>query len=801
MLLEYDALDCSENNQGVAPVDSEWLGQQGLLSEDYIHSNRKVNGQRPLFRAIEKGDIQTFKVLLKHKAEVNIKPADGCTPLYQACQKGNTQMVYILSRYGARAVFSDDEDSPALSIAIQQGYSLIVELLLNNSLRRWLNDSEAELLIKQASRDAIIKMIENNSFDPSNPADPYQLPREQLLNSAIDDGNSANVTDLVTRRVLIHTINKRNGNTRVHEAANSGQADVINEFIKHGINPSVLNRDGLAAIHLAAQNDKANVIETMAQLNCDINIPTRDDQLTPLHMAAEQGHVESIKQLHVEGAYLDAVSIYGETPLHLAIQSGHLPVIKELIERGAALDAVTHYGDNPIHLAIKYVQSSSVLDKLTQSVDDLSRVDCDGLTPVHLAAKYGQLETLRFFKLLLINHVDRDNSQLWRLYDSQGNSPLHLAALHHHTLAAKWLLQNDLQLIDNTNNQGQKPLDLAQDAAMIKLLEASQSSQQGQTPLDHVAKGKGCNHRVADLLTKRRADPNTYAEDINKGTLRHERAQEYVKGEHERKYCREVLLPLINRGSAALNKDAYNQTLLHFAVCLKELKATKKHVDRLCEFGSLNSQDYRGQTPLHKMACQLPANLDNADQWLYRMLNRRPDVNIKDVYGKTWLDYVGIHCKLDKLQAFVTHAFQKELDLQPSTLKQAFKEHCWHHEIKPELFRLQGTDPRSDDAQQCFKAYHPQYESKLDNIWIWEQLLTNHSLSMADRLSNAVEKVRDYIKSTGVDLIFESSQKLAVASTTKGVRLSSSSYSVTGVHPREEEETEQSSIKSRRFCV
>lgn len=1161
LLFKHGASASSENDQGIAPVDSEWLGRQGLLSEDYIQSNRKVNGQRPLLRAIEQGDMQDFKALLKQKAEVNIKPADGCTPLYRACQKGNAQMVYILIRCGARAVFSDDEHSPALSIAVQQGYSLIVEMLLSNSLKRELYDSEAELLLKQASRDAIIKMIRNNSIDP------YQQPCELALDSAIDDGDSAKMTDLLAKGVLVHAINEHDGNTRVHQASALGHAEVVEVLIKHGVNPSVLNKEGLAAIHLAAQDDKANVIEVMAQLNCDINIPTRDDQLTPLHIAAKQGHVESIKQLHVEGAYLDAVSIYGETPLHLAIQSGHLPVINELIERGAALDAVTYYGDNPIHLAIKYVQSSSVLDKLIQSVDDLSRVDFDGLAPIHLAAKYGQLETLRFFKRLLINHVDGDNSQLWRLYDSQGNSPLHLAALHHHTLAAKWLLQNDLQLIDNTNNQGQKPLDLAQDSAMIKILKANQPTQQGQmslfeaieqkdlnevksllangalvdiyqastnytpmhlavqlgdvdimqvlaqydaidqihqstnvdrmqplhlaslykqkeavrwliqqgadikftdqsnrTPMDlapdpdirsllvsncknaegvrplaaaiaqhdeqkarelidngammdftddqgntalHQAIEHGCeqlagfmvrsgcevdsqnkqgdtplniaartnmkhiialllqhnacvatenqsgvapidyecmhsfvtdskrqanlreentgerpliklltydtgplcygglklsnpqhlqkveaaidngaevharfdrilnqplhlgyqplhlcaikgyqniipslcnkgadvnardfkgrtplhlaaraahpravsrlidhgaqyeltdkqgytafdygNHRVANALTKRvMADPNTYAKDINKGTLRHERAQEYVENKHglfyDRRFCHEGLSPMIDRGSAALNKDAYNQTLLHFAISLKELKATPKRVDRLCEFGSLNSQDYRGQTPLHKMACQLPANLDQADlykadQWLYSMLNRRPDVNIKDVYGKTWLDYVGIHCKFDKLQAFVRHAFKKKLNLQPSTLKQAFKEYCWHHEIKPKLVKLQKTDPRSNDVQQCFKAYHPQYDSELDTIW--EQQLTNHLQSMADRLGSAVEKVRDYIKSTGADLIFESSQKLAVASTTNGVRLSSSGYTVTGVHPRQDQD-------------
>lgn len=1167
LLFNYGASVCIENNQGIAPVDSEWLGQQDLLSRDYIQSNRKVNGQRPLIRAIEQNDLQTFKELIRHKAEVDLEPADGFTPLYLACQKGNAQMVYILIRCGAKTEFSSDEHNAPLSIAVQQGYSLIVEILLNNLLKRGLYDSEAEPLINQASRDSIVKMIRGDSFNP------HQPPRELALDSAIDDGDSAKVTDLLAKGALAHAIDDFDGNTRMHQAAILGGADVVEALITHGVNPSILNQKGLAAMHLAAHDDKSNVIETMARLECDINIPTLDEQLTPLHIAAKQGHVESVKQLHAEGAHLEALSVYGKTPLHLAIQSGHLPVINELIERGASLSAVTLYGDNPIHLAIKYVQSPSVLERLIHSVDELSQINFDGLTPVHLAAQHGQLETLRYFKRLLINNAYSNASQLWRVCDNQGNTPLHLAALHHHTLAAKWFLQNGLQLIDNIIEQNQKPLDLAQDATMIKLLKANQKTQQGQmqlfeaieqrdldkvkslladgalvdiwhasthntpmhsaarwgnvdimevlleydaidqihqstnvdrmqplhlasfhnqkeavrwlikqgadinatdkhnrtpidlstgpgiqsilvnncknaegvrplavaiaqqdeqkarelidngamidltddqgntalhqaidcgceqlagfmvrsgcdvdpqnkqgdtplniaartklkniialllnhnaciatenqsgvapidhdymcsfvnenkrqanlreentqqrpliklltyhlgptiygglklnnpqhkdkveeaidngaeiharcadngqqplhlcakkgyqnivpvlctkgadvnaqdfngqtplhlaartghvvavrrlidhgaqydltdkqgqTPLDYAAKGEGCNSHVANELTKRGADPNTYAEDVNSGTLRHERAQEYMEHKcdpYYGRYCQEVLSPLVNRGSASLSKDAYNQTLLHFASSLEELKATKRFMDRLCQFGSLNSQDYRGQTPLHKMAEQLPAGLGEAGQWLYGMLNRKAQLNIKDVYGKTWLDYIGRRCKLDEFQSFVSHAIKKKLGLQSSTLKQAFKEHCWHQVIKPELFRLQRTDPHSDDAEQFFKAYHPQCDNQLDNIW--DQLVDSRQ-GMTDKLVSAVEQVRDHIQLTGVGLVIDSSAKLEVASNTNGVRLSSSSCTLTGVRSREDDVNqcvdEQANAKAARL--
>ncbi|TGG94344.1 MAG: ankyrin repeat domain-containing protein, partial [Aphanocapsa feldmannii 277cV] len=55
------------------------------------------------------------------------------------------------------------------------------------------------------------------------------------------------------------------------------------------------------------------------------------DGFTLLHLAAEVGQVESIKELLRAGAQLDARNDIGSTPLHVAAQQGQVESIKELL--------------------------------------------------------------------------------------------------------------------------------------------------------------------------------------------------------------------------------------------------------------------------------------------------------------------------------------------------------------------------------------------------------------------------------------------------------------------------------------
>ena len=62
-------------------------------------------------------------------------------------------------------------------------------------------------------------------------------------------------------------------------------------------------------------------------------------QMTPLHYAAQFGHIEVTKCLIEKGAHVEVKNEEGNTPLHEAVDGGHFEVVKYLIEKGAQMDS------------------------------------------------------------------------------------------------------------------------------------------------------------------------------------------------------------------------------------------------------------------------------------------------------------------------------------------------------------------------------------------------------------------------------------------------------------------------------
>lgn len=74
--------------------------------------------------------------------------------------------------------------------------------------------------------------------------------------------------------------------------------------------------------------------------------------LAPLHLAARFGHVEVVRLLaeangdvNVRGSFLR------DTPLHMAAWHGHMQVMRLLLEKGADVNAVDRCGGSPLHVA------------------------------------------------------------------------------------------------------------------------------------------------------------------------------------------------------------------------------------------------------------------------------------------------------------------------------------------------------------------------------------------------------------------------------------------------------------------
>ncbi len=104
-----------------------------------------------------------------------------------------------------------------------------------------------------------------------------------------------------------------------------------------------------------------------------------------LHMATDEGGVEMVRYLLTLKLDPDSRDQNELTPLHYAAQFNILSVVEILLENGANVQAKTNEGQTALHTSAKsFYATMEVIKYLIEKGAEVNDCDNDGNTPLHL---------------------------------------------------------------------------------------------------------------------------------------------------------------------------------------------------------------------------------------------------------------------------------------------------------------------------------------------------------------------------------------------------------------------------------
>jgi ankyrin repeat protein len=297
------------------------------------------------------------------------------------------------------------------------------------------------------------------------------------------------------------------------------------------ITSNVQDDNGFTPLHLAAQQGHVGDVERLLQLKGPSQLALVDGAAsTSVHLTSESGHSKEEMLSEPAANEVNINNNDGNTPLHLASEEGHDKVVQFLLEnvRGLDMNGKNRDGNTPLHLAaveghvgvvnllLKHASVDFQGRRDVQNHDtkpNLAGKNCDGNTALHLASEEGHEEVVR--AILLSGCV---NKSILNAINEDGNTPLHLAIKNGHAnVVTKMLEDAPFEFDLNAKNKhGHTPLHFATRKCHLHVVKALCSMGQqlranledgsGKTCLQYAKDQQDDNiklEEIANILTER----------------------------------------------------------------------------------------------------------------------------------------------------------------------------------------------------------------------------------------------------------------------------------------------------------
>jgi ankyrin repeat protein len=321
-----------------------------LLAKDYESSETVMNiislfcdygaiidskdyyGDTPLHIACGCGALSKVKLLLKYKANINIRNKDGLTPLHcSVLDSRNYEVAKYLIENGANINLCDYHGRSPLNNAVFWNINTLrnIKLLLQMGADVHAKDKEGGTIL-MASMEHI---------------------NLELIKILLDYGHNPDEAD-------------NEGLTPLHLAMMYNHSECINLLIEAGADIKKNDNDGNSMMHYIVWLEYGLIPKSVFNLGLDINAINNQGK-TPLHIAAANGKHDFIKLLEY-GAKVNSKDLEGNTPLLLAIDERYrIENIIALLKHGANPNIKNIRGESAFSKAKQY-KLNKVIDVLIE---------------------------------------------------------------------------------------------------------------------------------------------------------------------------------------------------------------------------------------------------------------------------------------------------------------------------------------------------------------------------------------------------------------------------------------------------
>lgn len=163
-------------------------------------------------------------------------------------------------------------------------------------------------------------------------------------------------------------LNEDNIIQEIEEELKKQNQDLHEEWKKVEFHVNHLFSQELTLLHVAARGGFENVAKVLVAGGADVNKKDSKREKIPLHLAAENGHVEVVEFFLNKGISVNVMDKEGNTPLHYAADNGSRKTISILIRKNADPWLKNFYGKTPVNIyAFKHPNGSGYLMQLKKA--------------------------------------------------------------------------------------------------------------------------------------------------------------------------------------------------------------------------------------------------------------------------------------------------------------------------------------------------------------------------------------------------------------------------------------------------